>query len=84
MTGRIRWVQIDLGQDAEDADHMISPEERMRVALRRQQRAGPGSTAQPNSSARSPGCVEAISASLGPPIRRLAFATRSQLRMYWV
>ena len=36
FTGRINWVQIDLGQDAADADHFISPEERFRVAMARQ------------------------------------------------
>jgi hypothetical protein len=36
FTGRIRWVQIDLGDDAEDADHLISPEELLRVAMSRQ------------------------------------------------
>jgi arylsulfatase len=36
FTGQIQWVQIDLGKDAEDADHMISAEERMRVAMIRQ------------------------------------------------
>jgi arylsulfatase A-like enzyme len=34
FTGRIHWVQIDLGAD--DHDHYISPEERLRVALARQ------------------------------------------------
>jgi hypothetical protein len=36
FTGRVRWVQIDLGEDAEDADHLISPEERLRIAMARQ------------------------------------------------
>jgi hypothetical protein len=36
FTGRVRWVQIDLGADAEDADHLITPEERVRVAMARQ------------------------------------------------
>jgi arylsulfatase A-like enzyme len=36
FTGRVEWVQIDLGDDAEDADHLISPEERLRVAMARQ------------------------------------------------
>jgi arylsulfatase len=36
FTGRIEWVQIDLGQDAQDADHLITPEERLRVAMARQ------------------------------------------------
>ena len=36
FTGRVNWVQIDLGEDAEDGDHFISPEERLRVAMARQ------------------------------------------------
>ena len=36
FTGRVKWVQIDLGEDAEDADHLISPEERYRIAMARQ------------------------------------------------
>jgi len=36
FTGRISWVQIDLGEDAEDADHLISPDELLRVAMSRQ------------------------------------------------
>jgi arylsulfatase len=36
FTGKINWVQIDLGKDSEDADHYISAEERMRVAMARQ------------------------------------------------
>ena len=36
FTGRIDWVQIDLGDDAQDADHLISPEELYRVAMARQ------------------------------------------------
>jgi arylsulfatase len=36
FTGTVNWVQIDLGADAEDADHLISPEDRLRVALARQ------------------------------------------------
>ena len=31
FTGRIHRVQIDLGADVEDNDHLISPEERMRI-----------------------------------------------------
>ena len=34
--GRVKWVQIDLGDDAEDADHLISDEERYRIAIARQ------------------------------------------------
>jgi arylsulfatase len=36
FTGRVRWVQIDLGEDAEDADHRITEEERFRIAMTRQ------------------------------------------------
>jgi arylsulfatase len=36
FTGTVNWVQIDLGEDAEDADHLITPEERLRVAMARQ------------------------------------------------
>jgi arylsulfatase len=36
FNGRVRWVQIDIGEDAEDADHLISPEERYRIAMARQ------------------------------------------------
>ena len=34
FTGRINWVQIDLGDD--DNDHFIAPEERLRIAMARQ------------------------------------------------
>ena len=33
FTGRVRWVQIDVGEDADDADHYITPEERLRIAM---------------------------------------------------
>ncbi len=36
FTGSVNWVQIDLGADAADADHLISPEERLRVVMARQ------------------------------------------------
>jgi arylsulfatase A-like enzyme len=36
FNGRVRWVEIDLGEDAEDADHLITPEERYRIAMARQ------------------------------------------------
>ena len=36
FNGRIAWVQIDIGDAADDADHLISPEERLRVAMARQ------------------------------------------------
>ncbi len=34
FTGKIHWVQIDLGDD--DHDHLIDPDERLRVAMARQ------------------------------------------------
>ena len=34
FTGTVSWVQIDVG--GEDADHLVSPEERLRVAMARQ------------------------------------------------
>ena len=36
FTGRIDWVQIDIDAAAEDADHLIAPEERLAVAMARQ------------------------------------------------
>ncbi|MDT5002386.1 MAG: hypothetical protein QOK12_4491 [Mycobacterium sp.] len=36
FSGKIHWVQIDLGDDAKDADHYIDPDERFRVAMARQ------------------------------------------------
>jgi hypothetical protein len=36
FTGSVNWVQIDLGEDAQDADHLITAEERLRVAMSRQ------------------------------------------------
>jgi arylsulfatase len=36
FTGTVNWVQIDLGDDADDADHLITPEERLRLAMGRQ------------------------------------------------
>jgi arylsulfatase A-like enzyme len=34
FTGKIAWVQIDIGDD--DQDHLVSPEERLRVAMAHQ------------------------------------------------
>lgn len=34
FTGKINWVQIDLGSD--DHDHFITPDERLRIAMARQ------------------------------------------------
>ncbi|MCD2441074.1 arylsulfatase [Agromyces sp. SYSU K20354] len=36
FTGTVRWVQLDLGEDAADADHLISADERFRVSMGRQ------------------------------------------------
>jgi arylsulfatase len=36
FNGEINWVEIALGKDAEDADHLITPDERLRVAMARQ------------------------------------------------
>jgi arylsulfatase len=36
FTGRVRWVQLDLGEDADDPDHQISEDERFRIAMARQ------------------------------------------------
>jgi len=34
--GMIDWVQIDIAEAAEDLDHLISPEERLKIAMTRQ------------------------------------------------
>ena len=34
FNGKVNWVQIDLGKD--DHDHLISPDERLRLAMARQ------------------------------------------------
>jgi hypothetical protein len=36
FTGTVDWVQIDLAEAAEDLDHLISPEERLKIAMTRQ------------------------------------------------
>jgi arylsulfatase len=36
FTGKVRWVQLDIDAAAEDSDHLIAPEERLRVAMARQ------------------------------------------------
>jgi hypothetical protein len=33
FNGEVNWVEIDLAKDAKSADHMIKPEERLRVAM---------------------------------------------------
>jgi arylsulfatase A-like enzyme len=34
--GTVNWVQIDIDEAAEDVDHLISPEERLHIAMTRQ------------------------------------------------
>jgi arylsulfatase len=36
FSGKIEWVQIDVDEAAEDSNHLITPEERLRVAMARQ------------------------------------------------
>jgi hypothetical protein len=36
FTGEVNWVEIDVGEAAEDADHLINADERIRVAMARQ------------------------------------------------
>ena len=36
FNGKINWVQIDVDKDAEDVDHFVSDEERVRVIIARQ------------------------------------------------
>jgi arylsulfatase A-like enzyme len=36
FTGRVLWVQIDIDDAAEDSDHLISADERLRIAMARQ------------------------------------------------
>jgi hypothetical protein len=33
FNGEVNWVEIDIDKDAEDLDHLITPEERLRVAM---------------------------------------------------
>jgi arylsulfatase len=36
FNGTVSWVQIDLDEAAEDLDHLISPDERLKIAMARQ------------------------------------------------
>jgi arylsulfatase len=36
FTGEVAWVQLDIDEAAEDLDHLISPEERLIIAMARQ------------------------------------------------
>jgi hypothetical protein len=29
----VNWVEIDVGEDAQSLDHLISPEDRLKVAM---------------------------------------------------
>ena len=36
FTGTVEWVQIDIADAAEDLDHLITPEERLKIAMTKQ------------------------------------------------
>jgi arylsulfatase A-like enzyme len=36
FSGEVNWVQLDLGEDTKDMDHLITPAERLRIAMARQ------------------------------------------------
>jgi arylsulfatase A-like enzyme len=36
FTGTIEWVQLDIAEAAEDLDHLITPEERLKIAMTKQ------------------------------------------------
>ena len=36
FSGTIDWVQLDIAEAAEDLDHLISPDERLKIAMARQ------------------------------------------------
>ncbi|MGH8774694.1 MAG: sulfatase-like hydrolase/transferase [Jiangellaceae bacterium] len=36
FTGRVRWVQLDIDEAAEDHDHLVTAEERYKIAMARQ------------------------------------------------
>ncbi len=36
FTGEVNWVEIDLGKDAVNLDHLIDPQDRLRLAMARQ------------------------------------------------
>ena len=36
VSGTVKWAQIDVGAAAEDLDHLITREERYRIAMARQ------------------------------------------------
>jgi arylsulfatase A-like enzyme len=36
FTGKVSWVQLDVDEAAEDVDHLVTPEERLQIAMARQ------------------------------------------------
>jgi arylsulfatase len=36
FSGEVNWVEIDLGKDSVNLDHLISPEQRLQLAMARQ------------------------------------------------
>jgi hypothetical protein len=36
FSGEVNWVEIDIGKDAENLDHLITPEQRLSVAMAHQ------------------------------------------------
>jgi arylsulfatase len=36
FTGKVAWVQLDIDAADADADHLIAPEERFRIAMAKQ------------------------------------------------
>ena len=36
FNGTVNWVQLDIDENSEDLDHLITPEERYKVAITRQ------------------------------------------------
>jgi hypothetical protein len=36
FTGEVNWVEIDIGKDAINLDHLITPEQRLNLAMARQ------------------------------------------------
>ena len=36
FNGKVAWVQLDIDENAEDLDHLISPEDRLKIAMARQ------------------------------------------------
>ena len=36
FSGEVNWVEIDIGKDSVNLDHLISPEQRLQIAMVRQ------------------------------------------------